>query len=156
MKRILGGDVVGRGLYWDKETWKLILIGRDGQILAGDTSHIYFRVNAIEAIILALIMSVVYVMFIPTLGLATVLGFVLFTAFLFFSQKVTCRVMRWVCATENWLCKFIHAFLCKQCGINCEEDAMLMARAFGYTVVGMIFFSLGVWLRPYLQTLNLF
>ena len=156
MKKMFGGDVVKRGLYWDMRAWRLILISRNDQILVGDSDHVYYRVNALEAIILALIMSVVYVMFIPTLGLVTVLWFVAFTLFLFFSRKVTCRVMRWICSTENWLCKFIHAFLCKQCGINCEDDAMMMARAFIYTVIAMLFFTLGAWLRPNLPTFHLF
>jgi len=153
---MFGGDVVKRGLYWDKESWKLILISRNGQILAGEKSHIYFRVNVLEAIIMALIMSVVYVMFIPTLGLATVIGFALFTFFIFFSQKVTCRIMRWICATENWLCKFIHAFLCKQCGINCEEDAMMMAKAFVLTVMLMIATTFGTWLGSHFPAFHLF
>lgn len=77
MIRQRGGDAVKGGFYWNRSSWKVEVVKGAAGVLPGDHEARYLRVPVLLMIPLALVLSVLFVLFLPLIGFA-VLGETLF------------------------------------------------------------------------------
>lgn len=76
MKRYYGGEVVKRGIYLNLNRKDLITIENDGEFLAGESNDSYVNVPPLAMIVVGPLMGLIYVVFLPFIGFAMVLGLV--------------------------------------------------------------------------------
>lgn len=74
MTRYHGKDTVKGGLYWNPTRWQILTIAEEGGMLPGEAETRYVRVPALMMLVLGPIMGGLYVMFLPFIGFAMVLG----------------------------------------------------------------------------------
>lgn len=74
MTRYHGEDRVKGGLYWNLTRWQIVTIDGDGGVLPGEAETRYVRVPALMMLVLGPIMGGLYVMFLPFIGFAMILG----------------------------------------------------------------------------------
>ena len=140
-----GSQCVRKGYYWDVGRWKFILIERDGDSLPGPSSCLYLQLNIFEWCALAAFMGGIYVMFLPLVGFVVVFTAIFVTVLSFVVQKILCNIIRKICQAEHWLCEITHRYLCKQCGVDCDDNITMIVRGFTFS----LFFLSGVLIHKY-------
>lgn len=78
MKRYEGGAIVPPGLYWSPGRWEIKAVSGRGGVLEGDTSARYVRVPELLLPLVLLLGAVaggLYIVFLPLIGFALLLGF---------------------------------------------------------------------------------
>lgn len=73
MRRNRGGDAVVRGYYWSMAKWEVTCIEQDGSRLPGDYQARYVRVPVGLLLVAAPVMGLLFVMFLPFIGVALLL-----------------------------------------------------------------------------------
>ena len=74
MRRYHGGETVRVGFYWNKTTWSIVPIDRGGGVLPGESNARYLRLPFLLVILLAPLLGAAYVIFLPFIAIAMVLG----------------------------------------------------------------------------------
>jgi hypothetical protein len=69
-----GGTRVRSGFYWSRSSWTVLTLPREGGVLPGGEEHRYLKVPILLLLGLAPVMGGLYVMFLPFIGFAMVLG----------------------------------------------------------------------------------
>ncbi len=75
MTRYHGNDSVKGGFYWSRSEWKIVTVPRKGGPLPGAAEARYIRLPGLLILVLGPFMGALYVMFLPFLGFAMLLGF---------------------------------------------------------------------------------
>ena len=76
MKRYYGGEVVKRGIYLNLNRKDLITIENEGEVLAGESNDSYVNIPPLAMIVVGPLMGLIYVVFLPFISFAMVLGLV--------------------------------------------------------------------------------
>lgn len=74
MTRYHGKQVVKGGFYWNPKKWEVAVIEGENGVLPGKPEARFVRVPALPVILLGPVMGLVYVIFLPFIGFAMVLG----------------------------------------------------------------------------------
>jgi hypothetical protein len=74
MARQKGNTLVRHGFYWNLQKWEMTMIPRHGGVLPGTAAEGYFRIPTPMFLVLAPLMGLLYVVFLPVIGFALVLG----------------------------------------------------------------------------------
>ncbi|MFB3855475.1 MAG: hypothetical protein ACE148_16875 [Vicinamibacterales bacterium] len=74
MARPAGGTNVRTGFYWNLRKWELTTVPRPGGVLPGGTGETYVKVPTLALLLVAPVMGGLYVMFLPFIGIAMVVG----------------------------------------------------------------------------------
>ena len=74
MKRFAAGAKVVGGCYWNTNKWELALVAPEGGVLAGAAGDRLVKLPLLLALAAAAGMGLAYVMFLPFIGFAMVLG----------------------------------------------------------------------------------
>ena len=129
MFRKHGGQTASRGSYWDKDLWRIFVVQNDGEVLPGSSDRVYLRLSTIEMLVLALIISGMFVLFVPFagIGVVTITAFIAIVSFLV--QKVLCVIIRRICKAEAWVCDITRRYFCKECGNDCDDHITMTVRA---------------------------
>jgi hypothetical protein len=69
-----GGTNVRTGFYWNLGKWEMVTVPRQGGLLPGVGADRYLKVPMVAMLGLAPLMGGLYVMFLPFIGFAMVLG----------------------------------------------------------------------------------
>jgi hypothetical protein len=89
MTRQQGGEVVKGGFYWNQAQWRLENVeGRFGMLPGGEESR-YLRVPTLMMFLLAPLMGALFVIFLPFIGFALLIGMLGAKAMGLFSKKPT-------------------------------------------------------------------
>jgi hypothetical protein len=72
-----GGDMVKFGFYWNVAEWEAQIVPAEGGQLKGDASTRYVRLPLLALLIVAPLMGAAYAMFLPFIGFAMVLMYLL-------------------------------------------------------------------------------
>ncbi len=75
MTRYHGKESVKGGLYWSPSRWQMVTIPKEGGVLAGEAEMRYIRVPLLMMLVLGPVMGAAYVMFLPFIGFALMIGF---------------------------------------------------------------------------------
>jgi hypothetical protein len=87
MFRHKGGDVVKGGFYWNQAQWHLENVeGRSG-MLPGDADTRYAKVPTLLMFVLAPLMGALFVVFLPFIGFALLIGMVIAKTLGLFTKK---------------------------------------------------------------------
>lgn len=73
MRRNRGGDTVVRGYYWSMAKWEVTCIEQDGSPLPGGYQRRYVRVPVGLLLVAAPVMGLLFVIFLPFIGVALLL-----------------------------------------------------------------------------------
>ena len=76
MKRYYGGEVVRRGIYLSLRRKDLITIENEGELLAGESYDSYVNVPPLAMIVVGPFIGLIYVIFLPFISFAMILGLV--------------------------------------------------------------------------------
>ncbi len=76
MSRYAAGSKVAQGFYWNVGRWELANVPAGGGSLGGQSGDTFVRIPFLAALVLAPVMGLVYVMFLPFIGFAMLLGLV--------------------------------------------------------------------------------
>lgn len=71
-----GGDVVKGGFYWNQAQWRLENVEGKSGTLAGDADSRFARVPTLVLFLVAPIMGALFVVFLPFIGFALLVGMV--------------------------------------------------------------------------------
>jgi hypothetical protein len=82
MKRYFGNQVVKKGIYLSLKQRDFVTIESESDVLPGGTDERYVKIAPIAMIVLGPIMGLVYVIFLPFISFAMVLGLMAHRAFL--------------------------------------------------------------------------
>jgi hypothetical protein len=69
-----GGDVVKGGFYWNQGQWRLENVDGKSGMLSGDATARYARVPTLLLFVLAPLMGALFVVFLPFIGFALLIG----------------------------------------------------------------------------------
>lgn len=72
-----GGDTVKAGFYWNRGEWEAQIVSGEGGVLKGDSSARFVRVPLLAVLALAPIMGAAYAMFLPFIGIAMVVMYLM-------------------------------------------------------------------------------
>jgi hypothetical protein len=72
-----GGDVVPAGFYWNIKEWEAQIVKKPGGALEGTRDVRYLRMPLIALLVLAPTMGAVYAFFLPFIGFALVITYLL-------------------------------------------------------------------------------
>jgi len=72
-----GGDVVPAGFYWNLGEWEAQIVQKPGAALKGGPSMRYLRMPLVALLVLAPLMGAVYAFFLPFIGFALVIAYLL-------------------------------------------------------------------------------
>lgn len=72
-----GGTNVKNGFYWSMQAWDMAMVPAEGGLLPGDAARTYTRIPTLLFLLLAPAMGALYVVFLPFVGFAMVLGYAL-------------------------------------------------------------------------------
>ena len=72
-----GGDVVPPGYYWNLADWEAQIIPPPGAALKGNASKRYLRLPLAALLVLAPLMGAAYAFFLPFIGFALVIAFLI-------------------------------------------------------------------------------
>lgn len=72
MKRFTSGSKVASGIYWNLGRWELANIGPTGGALPGHDGDRFVKVPLVAALAVAPLLGLVFVMFLPFIGVAMV------------------------------------------------------------------------------------
>ncbi len=133
-----GGQKVPRGAYWDRKTWTILIIENNGDVLPGEPGHPYWRLSAIELLVFALFVSILFVVFVPFVGIAVFLSAGAVCVLTFLAQKILCRIIRDICRMETWMCHFVKRYFCKTCGQDCDDTIAMLVKAFIYGIIYLL------------------
>ncbi len=75
MVRYRGGQSVRAGAYFDLSAGQIVLQRYDGEVLPGGSEKGYLKVSLPLAMVMGLFFSVAYVVFLPFIGMAMVIGY---------------------------------------------------------------------------------
>lgn len=75
MARYEGGTKVKTGFYWSAKAWDMEMVPVEGGLLPGGSDRHYMRVPTFLFLLMAPIMGALYVVFLPFVGFAMVLGY---------------------------------------------------------------------------------
>lgn len=75
MIRYHGNDWVKAGFYWSPSRWEMVTVPKGGGRLAGETEVTYIRLPLPLVVILGPALGALYVIFLPFVGFALVIGF---------------------------------------------------------------------------------
>ncbi len=75
MLRFRGGQSVDGGAYFDLSARRVVLRRFDGEILPGGSEKSYLKVSLPLAMVIGLFSSLAYVVFIPFIGMALIIGY---------------------------------------------------------------------------------
>jgi hypothetical protein len=70
-----GGTKVKNGFYWSMQAWDMAMVPAEGGQLPGDGARTYTRIPTVLFLLLAPMMGALYVVFLPFVGFAMVLGY---------------------------------------------------------------------------------
>lgn len=73
--RYRGGNRVTAGLYWSLAKWDIVTVPKNGEVLPGGPEHRYLGVSIALLLALAPVIGGLYVIFLPFIGFALVLGY---------------------------------------------------------------------------------
>jgi hypothetical protein len=73
MTTYTGGAMAGFGFYFNRTTWELAAVPKDGGVLPGDHDARFFRIPVALFFLIAPVFGLFYVMFLPVIGFALVL-----------------------------------------------------------------------------------
>lgn len=76
MKRYYGGEVVKRGIYLSLRRKDLITIENEGELLGGESYDSYVNVPPLAMIVVGPFIGLIYVIFLPFISFAMILGLV--------------------------------------------------------------------------------
>ncbi len=76
MSRYASGTKVGQGFYWNVGRWELANVPAGGGPLGGQPGDSFVRIPFLLALLVGPLMGLVYVMFLPFIGFAMLLGVV--------------------------------------------------------------------------------
>ncbi len=133
-----GGQKVPRGAYYDKSNLQIVIIDNNGDVLPGEPSKVYWRLNAIELLFMILLVSGLFVLFVPFVGMAMFLSAGFICAITFFAQKILCKIIRDICRMETWLCKWVRRYFCKTCGNDCDDTIAMLVKAFIFGIIYLL------------------
>ena len=71
-----GGNSVKSGFYWDLTNWEIVTIAGKGGVLPENGTHRYVKVPIPFLVMIAPILGLLFVVFLPFIGFAMVLGLV--------------------------------------------------------------------------------
>lgn len=131
MKKFHGGDSVTKGYYFHYKKLDFVNIAEGGGILPGGADVTYIPVKTLRMLIAIVVISLVYVIFLPFAGIVIVGGTIALAIVVFLVQKGLCRVIRAICKIDSRLCDLF----CQKCGIGCEEDFRMVWIAFGWSLI---------------------
>lgn len=75
MARFKGGARVNHGFYWSARGWDMAMIPAEGGLLPGGPGSSYVHVPTFLFLLMAPLMGALYVVFLPFVGFAMVLGY---------------------------------------------------------------------------------
>jgi hypothetical protein len=75
MTRYHGNDSVKGGFYWRPSEWEIVTVPREGGTLLGTADMRYVRLPVLLILVLGPFMGALYVVFLPFIGFAMLLGF---------------------------------------------------------------------------------
>lgn len=96
-----GSERVKRGLYWDMKKWDMAAIPKEGGILPGTEENRYIKFPTPLFLVLAPFMGLVYVIFLPFIGFAIVLGLIATKAVRAFRRYAGTAVLRLMRLAES-------------------------------------------------------
>lgn len=70
-----GGTNVKNGFYWSMQAWDMAMVPAEGGLLPGGADRTYTRIPTLMFLLLAPAMGALYVVFLPFVGFAMVLGY---------------------------------------------------------------------------------
>ena len=70
-----GGTKVGSGFYWSMKAWDMAMVPAGGGLLPGGDDRSYTRIPTFLFLLMAPMMGALYVVFLPFVGFAMVLGY---------------------------------------------------------------------------------
>jgi hypothetical protein len=147
MRKIRGGQLVKRGLYFDVLNREFFYVNDDNQELPGPPEHLYISLNIIEQLFFALCAGAAYVLFIPLVGWVIV-GYAAFVHVMtFIAQKVLCKLIKKICEAEHWLCVITNR-MCKQCGKECDDNVTMLVKGFVLAMFLLVGMAIGKYFLP--------
>jgi hypothetical protein len=72
MKRMSGGAKVDPGFYWSPSDWRIVTVEKEARALPGGPELEYVKVPAVGMLVLAPMLGLSFVMFLPFVGFALV------------------------------------------------------------------------------------
>ena len=75
--RYRGGDNVRFGFYWNVKEWEAQIVPKEGGELKGHSDIAYLRLPLVAVLMLAPLMGALYAFFLPFIGIAMVLMFLM-------------------------------------------------------------------------------
>jgi hypothetical protein len=72
MKRMSGGTKADPGFYWNASDWRIVTIEKEPHALPGGPGSSYVKVPAVGMLVLAPVLGLSFVMFLPFVGFALV------------------------------------------------------------------------------------
>ena len=70
-----GGTKVSNGFYWSMKAWDMAMVPAEGGLLPGGADRTYTRIPTLLFLLMAPAMGALYVVFLPFVGFAMVLGY---------------------------------------------------------------------------------
>ena len=70
-----GGTRANYGFYWSAQAWDMAMIPAEGGLLPGGSDRRYSRIPTVLFLLMAPFMGALYVVFLPFVGFAMVLGY---------------------------------------------------------------------------------
>ena len=74
MLNYYGGQTVKGGFYWNLEKWEIVIIENGRGVLPGVEAYRYIKLPTLLFVCCAPLMGLLYVVFLPFIGLAMALG----------------------------------------------------------------------------------
>jgi hypothetical protein len=75
MTRYHGNETVKGGIYWNPARWQVVAVADEGGELPGEANARYVRIPLLMMLLLGPLMGGLYVMFLPFIGFAMVIGY---------------------------------------------------------------------------------
>jgi hypothetical protein len=70
MKRVMGGTKVEPGFYWNTRDWQIVTVEKEPRTLPGGADQTYMKVPAAAMLLLAPMLGLSFVIFLPFVGFA--------------------------------------------------------------------------------------
>ncbi len=126
-----GGKPARRGWYWRWMSLEIHTVSSADEILPGNDTTKYVKLNIVTMIALALVLGGIFVVFLPSAGI--VLFASALTSFLLhlFFMQVMYRAGRKICSAETEICKVTRKLLCRRCRIieDTDDHVEMIAKA---------------------------
>ena len=96
-----GGEKVKRGLYWNPKKWDMAALPKEGGVLPGAEGNRYIKIPTLLFVLIAPLMGLLYVIFLPFIGFAVVLGLLATTALRAFRRYAGTALLRLMRLAES-------------------------------------------------------